>query len=260
MQSIFTHRFTPVLVMTTFAMATIALGAYAYHTIFVDDSIQHNVISVSGEAEVMAVPDVASFTLAIRAEGDEAATAQGEATEINNAIIAYLKEEGIAETDIKTTAYNVNPRYRYDRPTCTATFCPPGEQIQDGFEVYQSVQVKVRDTDNAGTLLAEVGNLGATDISGLTFTIDNPSQLELEARTAAIADARAKAEALAEALDVRLGDLVGFHEDERYFPMPYQEGMGGDMMARSAEMAPAPDIQMGESTITSRVSVTYQIK
>lgn len=257
MQSAFTHRFTPVLVMTTFAMATLALGAYAYQAIFGDDVWESNTISVTGEAEVVVVPDVASFTLAIRAEDEDMAAVQSEAAKINNAIIAYLKEEGVAETDIKTTSYNVNPRYRYERAVCTPTFCPPGESVQDGFIVYQSVEVKVRNTEKAGVLLTGVGSLGATNITGLTFTIDDPSQLESEARAAAITDARAKAEALADALGVRLVKLVSFYEDEMYRPMPY--GMGGDMMLRSAEMA-APDIELGESTVTSRVSLTYKIK
>lgn len=260
MQPAFSHRYTPILVMATFAMATVALGAYAYQTIFNSYSAwEPTTITISGEAEVTAIPDVASFTLAVRAEGDDATTAQAEATELNNAIIAYLSAEGVAETDIKTTSYNVSPRYRFDRTTCTPTFCPPGESVQDGFEVYQSLQVKVRETDKAGALLAGVGEAGASDISSLSFTIDDESAYEAEARAEAIKDAQAKAEVLAESLGVRLVDLVSFYEEEGYRPMPYYEGMGGDMM-RSAEMAPAPDIQMGESTIMSRVNLTYKIK
>lgn len=259
MQSAFTHSLTPFLVMTTFAMSTLALGAYAYQTVFNENAWETNTISISGEAEVVAIPDVAIFTLAVRADGEDATTAQSQAAEINNVIVSYLKEQGVVETDIRTTSYNVNPRYRYNNQPCTPTFCPPNNPIPDGFEVYQALTVKVRDTNTAGTLLAGVGNAGATDISGLSFTIDDQNKLKAEARTMAIVDAKAKAEVLAEALGVRLVEIVSFYEDERYQPMPYS-AMGGDMMMRSEQAMVSPDIQVGESTITSRVSLTYKIK
>jgi len=259
MQSLMTNRFTPLLVMTTFAMATVALGAYAYKTITTGDAWSPMTISVNGSAEVMAVPDIATFTLAVRADGDDVATAQTSATEKNNAIIAFLTGAGVAEADIKTTAYSISPRFRFEQRPCTPVFCPPSESIEDGFEVYQALEVKVRDTAQAGTLLAGVGTAGATDISGLTFTIDDPSTFEAEARAEAIKDAQVKAEALAESLGVRLGDLVSFYEEQPMGPTPYY-GMGGDAMLRSAEMAAAPEIPMGENEIVSRVSLTYKVK
>jgi uncharacterized protein YggE len=206
------------------------------------------------------IPDVATFTLYVRAEGEEVATVQSEVAEIHNNIVAFLKEKGVAETDIKTTSYNVSPRYRYEQAMCTPMFCPPGKTVQDGFEVSQSLEVKVRQTEQAGELLAGVGGLGATDISGLTFTIDDKSKILAEAREAAIVDAREKADLLAGALGVRLVRLVGFYEEERGMPMPYY-GMGGDAMTRSSmEMSVAPDIQLGESVVKSKVTVTYRIK
>lgn len=259
MQPLFTHRLTPLLVMTTFAMATVALGAYAYKSITQGDAWTPMTISVNGTAEVMAVPDIVTFTLAVRADGDDVVTAQAGATEKNNTIVSFLKEAGVAEADIKTTSYNVSPRFRYEQRPCTPAFCPPGESIEDGFEVYQALQVKVRETDTAGALLAGVGEAGASDVSGLTFTIDDPSVFEAEARAEAIKDAQAQAEALAAALGVRLVKLVSFYEDQPMGPTPYY-GMGGDTMLRSAEMAAAPEIPMGENQIISNVSLTYKIK
>ncbi len=259
MQAAFSHRLTPVLVTITLVTASVALAAYAYKTLFKAEAWDTNTISVTGEAERTMIPDIATFSLAVRAEGADVAVVQSEAAEKNNAIVTFLKEQGIAEADIRTTSYNVTPRYRFEQAACTPMFCPPGRSVQDGFEVYQALEVKVRETSQAGDLLAGVGEAGATDISGLAFTIDDRSALASEAREAAIADAQEKADALAKALGVRLVRLVGFYEDEGYQPMPYY-GMGGDMQLRSAEMAVVPDIQPGESIVKSRVTLTYKIK
>jgi len=259
MQAAFSHRLTPVLVLVTLATASVALAAYAYKTFFKAEPWDTNTISVTGEAERTMIPDIATFSLAVRVEGADVTVVQIEAAEKNNAIVAFLKEQGIAETDIRTMSYNLTPRYRFESAVCTPTFCPPSRSVQDGFEVYQALEVKVRDISQAGDLLAGVGEVGATDISGLMFTIDDRSALAAEAREVAISDAKEKAEALATALGVRLVRLVGFYEDEGYQPMPYY-GMGGDMKLRSVEMALAPDIQPGESIVKSRVTLTYKIK
>jgi len=116
----------------------------------------------------------------------------------------------------------------------------------------------VRDLSKAGALLALAGEKGATNISGLSFTIDEPEVLRAEARALAIADAKAKAEVLAGQLDVRLINMVGYYEDE-HGASPY--GMGGDMMMRlEAEALSTPPVPTGENTITSRVTITYQVK
>ncbi|MDP2648367.1 MAG: SIMPL domain-containing protein, partial [bacterium] len=137
-----------------------------------------NTINVSGEGEVFAVPDTATFSVTIREEAKEVADAQDAATEKSNAVIAYLKGEGIEEKDIKTTDYNVYPQYDYTRSACSEVgYCPPGRQELRGFEVSQTLSVKVRDTEKAGGLLSGVGSRGASQVSGLSFTIDDEDAL-----------------------------------------------------------------------------------
>ena len=168
-------------------------------------------ISVRGEGEIFARPDIGQFSFAVRAEGEDAASAQELSAESVNAIVEYLKEAGVEEKDIKTQNYNLNPRYRYEERVCVSgSFCPPGEQVVDGYEVSQSVVVKVRDIDRAGDLISGVGDRGATNISSLQFTIDDETVLKAEARAEAIADAMEKAEQLADDLDVKLVRMVGF--------------------------------------------------
>lgn len=224
--------------------------------------IPANTIYVSGYGEVVAVPDIATFTYSVVSEKPTVAAAQDDATAKANAITAYLEEAGIDARDVQTTGYSVYPQYDWIQQSCIAGgYCPPGEQSLRGYEVRQTTTIKVRDTAKAGDLLTEVGGRGATEVSGLTFTFDNPDAIEAEARDKAIADAKQKAEVLAESLGVKLVRVVSFSEND--YGMPYYArdmayGMGG--MAESAVAVKAPEISTGENKVISNVSVTYEIR
>lgn len=218
-----------------------------------------NTITVSGEGEIFAVPDVATFTVSVEEKAQEVADAQKVATEKSNAIIAALRAAGIEERDIKTTAYNVYPNYQWIQQPCTARgYCPPGEQKLDGYTVSQSIEVKARHTDKAGEILASVGNLGASNVSGLSFTIDDEDELQAEAREKAIEDAREKAEELAGQLDVSIVRIVGFSESGYGQPPAY---LKREVMAMDAAVGgAAPELPVGENKIASQVSITYEIR
>lgn len=219
-----------------------------------------NTISVSGMGEVFAVPDRATFSVTVREEAKEVADAQDKATKKSNDIIAYLKEAGVAEKDIKTISYNVNPKYEYSQGACTQYNCPPSRQTLVGFEVYQSLEVKVQDPKKAGELLSGVGGRGASEVSGLSFTIEDEDKLKADAREMAIAEAREKADQLAKQLGVSVVRVVGFYEDSYGGPQPYYAKGGVAMdMAQSREAAP-PELPAGENKIVSNVNVTYEIR
>lgn len=244
-------------------MLIVALGAYAQYTFKQAEYLYSGptTISVTGEGEVTAIPDIGKFSFSVMAEGADAVKAREESNTKANDIIAFLKEKGVEEKDIKTESYNLSPKYKYEQKPCPiGSYCPL-EQIQDGFEVMQIISVKVRNIDLAGDLVAGAGDKGATNLSGLEFTIDDTSVLEDEARKEAIADAKAKAEVLAKELNVELERMVGYYEEENGGPVPYY-GMGGDMMVKTAmeESSVSPDIPVGENTTKSRVTITYQIK
>jgi uncharacterized protein len=244
------------------AMAVIALGMYSYYTWKQSEYMYSGptTISVMGEGEINAVPDIGEFSFSVQAKGADAATAQADSAAKMEAIVSYLKGAGVEEKDIKTENYNLYPKYRYeDRPCGNGMYCPSGEPIEDGFEVSQTVRVKVRAIDTAGKLIAEVGGRGATNLSGLAFTIDDTSALKEEARTQAIADAKAKAQVLADQLGVELVKMVGYYEDQVGAPVPYY-GMGGDQMMAKAESYDAAVLPTGENTTMSRVTITYQVR
>ncbi len=237
-------------------------AAYTYHTLKLAQGAYTGeaTVNVTGEGEVTAIPDIGTFTFGVRAEGEDAATAQANATEAMGNIVAYLEEQDVAEADIETANYNLQPKYRYEERLCAGNgYCPPGERVIDGYEVYQNVTVKVRDLDQAGALISGVGERGATNISQLSFTVDEDAELMAEARAAAIADAQAKAEVLAKNLGMKLGPVVGFNEQGNN-PVPY--GFGGAMEERAMAMdAAAPAVvPTGENEFTSTVTITYRLK
>lgn len=221
-----------------------------------------NTITISGYGEVFGVADVAEFTFTVSSEKPTVAAAQEDATTRINALIEYLEGEGIAEADIKTIDYSVYPQYDWVQGACLPSgICPEGRQVLRGYQVRQTTSVKVRDTAAAGDLLSGVGSQGATEVSGLNFTFDDPDALDAEARAEAIADAEAKAKELARQLGVKIVRVVSFGESKSYpgVPAPYyrmESAMGGaDAVAQNA-----PAISVGQNKVTSDVSVTYEIR
>lgn len=225
-------------------------------------------ITVSGEGVVYAVPDVAEFSVTVQNTAADVASAQSKATATGNDIIAYLKAQGVADADVQTTDYSIEPQYQYSQALCPQTmvvnggsagvsYCPPGKQTLTGYQVSQTLEVKVRDTSKAGTILAGVGSKGASQVSGLDFTVADETSLEQQARDKAITDAKAQAQTLAKSLDVSLVRITGFSEGSN--PMPYRvEAMATG--ASSAAVAPAPELPTGQNKITSDVTLTYEIQ
>jgi uncharacterized protein len=220
-----------------------------------------NVISVQGQGETVAIPDIAVFTFGVTAEGKDVETAQKEVTKKMNAALDFLKKNSIAEKDVKTTGYTIYPVYDYTQGVCTSTYCSPGRQILRGYSVNQTVEVKVRKTDDAGKLLSGIGALGVNNVSGLQFSVDNIEKVRAEAREKAIVQAHEEAQRLARALGVRLVRITSFYENRE--PYYYAErsmaadGKGGIGMAVQSV---APQIPGGEQKIASNVTITYEIR
>jgi uncharacterized protein YggE len=215
-----------------------------------------NTITVSGKGEVLSTPDIASFSFTVQEEGADVAAAQKKATDKMNAILAYIEQQGVDDKDVKTSSYSIYPRYEWRN----ATIYTSGTQYLAAYVVSQSVEIKVRDLEKAGTLLTGIGEYGATNVSGLNFMVDAQDELMRDARADAIKDARTQAKVLADSLGVRLGHIVSFSESGPYYPYPiysarsdaaYDMGMGG---------AKAPELPAGENKITSNVTITYEIK
>lgn len=222
--------------------------------------IPTNVISVSGEGELFQVPDTAEFTFTILEEAKTSAEVQKIATDKANEAIKALVDSGIEEKDIKTIGYNLYPKYEYKANTTCIQFPCERNQEQVGFELTQSVSVKVRDLDKAGEMLELVTGKGVSSVSGLTFTIADEDSIQAEVRKLAIDDARAKAEKLADDLGVTLVRIVGFSEDG-YQPIMYERAAAMDTAGfAGAEAKSAANVPAGENRLTSNVNITYEIR
>jgi len=217
------------------------------------------VISVSGTGEAVAIPDTAEFTYSVVESAKTVPDAQKLASDKANKTIDFLASNGIDKNDVKTLSYDINPKYEYQQGALCPNFgCPPGKQILTGYEVSQTVSVKVKKTDDAGKVLSGIGALGVSNVSGLSFTVENEDAVKSEARGKAINDAKAKAAELAKELGVKLVRVVNFSENGMPMPIMYNKaaGMSADMSFQAA----APELPPGQNTVTSNVTVTYEIK
>jgi uncharacterized protein YggE len=215
-----------------------------------------NTITVAGKGEVVVTPDIATVSFGVTAENLDVAKAQTAATTKMNGIIDLLKKEGVEAKDIKLTNYNIYPRYDY----LQAQIYPyTGKQTLAAYVVSQTVEVKIRDISKAGGILSGVGTLGVTDVSGLTFTVDNQDEVKDEARDLAIVDAKDQAKVLAKGLGVRLVKITAFSESGNY-PIYYEMNKSMALGMGGADAAIAPQVPMGENKITSNVSITYEIR
>jgi len=215
-----------------------------------------NVITVSGKGEVLATPDIATFSFSVTEEAANVGDAQTKATEKTNSILAYIKEAGIEDKDIKTSSYSIYPRYEYQ----STSIYTSGTRYLAAYVVSQSVEVKVRAIEDAGTILSGIGEFGATDISGLSFSVDEQDELARDAREIAIKDAREQAKVLANALGVDLGRITTFYESTPYQPYPMYYSKEMAMGAADSRVQVAPELPVGENKIVSNVTITYEIK
>lgn len=236
-----------------------------------------NTVSVDGSGDAYAVPDIATFTFSVTDTEKTVADAQTKATAKVNAALKVVRDGGVADKDIQTQYYSINPHYEYQNSACSVgvynatvgaagssssvspIYCPPGKSVLTGYDVSQSVTVKLRDLSKAGTLLTALGSAGVDNLNGPSFDVDNPDAVQADARSKAIADAQKKAQELAKELGVRLVRIVSFTENNGSYPRPVMYGLGAsDSVATKA--AAVPEISAGQQKVTDTVSITYEIK
>lgn len=247
------HKVVGILVII-FVIIFIGQAIFGDHDGWRNNNLQKDTITVSGKGEVVVKPDIATVSFGVSAENLDVAKAQTESATKMNKIIDMLKSKGVAEKDIKTTNYNIYPRYDYVK---SGADYYGGKQVLAAYVVSQTVEVKIRDIAKAGEILSGVGEFGVTDVSGLTFTVDNDQEVKDQAREAAITDAKNQAKVLAKSLGVRLYKITAFSESGNY---PIYYGLGAKMMDSVSAPAVAPQIPVGENKITSNVSITYEIR
>lgn len=200
-------------------------------------------ITVTGEGVVEASPDIATLSIGVTTQGATAAEALSANSAAMDAVLARLTTAGIEGRDMQTSNLSLGPDYsRYDSSTGAA----PTSYIASNM-----LTVRVRALDSLGTVLDAAVADGANTLNGLTFGLADPAPVLNEARKEAVADARAKAELLAEAAGVKLGRIVSISEaGAGNEPMP--------MFRAEASAAPVP-VQGGELGLSASVTIFYEI-
>lgn len=213
--------------------------------------------SVSAEGKIVAVPDVAQFTFGVKTEGSlNIADLQTENTKKVNQAIDFVKSNGVDSKDIKTTNYSLNPRYQYYSCPEKGGACPPPDIV--GYTVSQTVSVKIRDFKKIGDILAGVIQNGANEVSSLSFTIDDQTLVQDQARNEAIAKARTRALSVAKAGGFRLGRLLSIEEGTT--PVYYDYAMKSAGVGGEAAPAVPPIIEAGSQEVTVTMTLRYEIE
>jgi uncharacterized protein len=199
-------------------------------------------ISVTGTGTIEAAPDMATLMIGVTTQGATAAEALAANTTATDAVIARLTASGIEARDMQTSNLSINPNWTgYDSSTPTIS----------GYVASNMLTVRVRKLDTTGAVLDAAVADGANTLNGLTFGLADPEPAYNEARKEAVADARAKAELLATAAGVTLGEVVSIADGGAMTdPAP--------MYREAVASAPVPVVG-GELGLIATVSVTYAI-
>jgi len=251
-------------------LINISVVAVAIFIAFMVTEISHisntatttNTVSFSGEGKVTAKPDIAVISASVLTQAATSQTAQNQNTQKSNSVTDFLKNQGIADKDIKTSGYNVYPQYGSTRPCPVSGSgmmypCSVNQQIITSYQVSQSFEIKIRDLTKVGAILAGLATAGANQVNNLGLKIENPEALQNQARQLAIDNAKKKATDLEKQVGISLGKIVNFSEGANgtiyYDAKVMSAGVGGG--------APTPpDISPGENDIVVDVNITYQIK
>lgn len=202
-------------------------------------------VTVNGHGAVMVAPDAASVTAGVTITEETLSGAQQTATETMTAIMDALDAQGIAREDIQTASYYVQVLQSYDE-----TGMPSGI---NQFQVSNQVNVTIRDIDAVGTTLDAVVEAGANTIYGVNFIVTDSKAAAAEARILAVEDARNRAEQLASAAGLSLGEILTI--SETFGPQPMPIGMAGG----GGAMESAAPIEAGSTSISVDVQITYNL-
>ena len=213
-------------------------------------------IRVTGKGEADVPSDIAYMTLEISEEARQAPEASRMAMDATAIVLAALRAAGVSEDDIETRQVSVGPRYEWSRT---------GDDVERRFAGYRAesrIMASVRDFEALGPLVATLADSGATEISGVTFGLDDPGPAQREARLAAVADGQEKAATIAEGLGRSLGEVSfvseesgggNYGEEEIIFTEP--EPIMSAVIGAGAGEAEPPSYELVPGDITVGVTV-----
>ncbi len=201
-------------------------------------------ITVTGEATVQATPDMATIMLGVTTDGETASAAMTANNAAVSAVLARLTAAGVEDRDLQTSNLSLNPNWVGYDTGATPTIA--------SYSAMNMLNVRVRDLAKLGELLDASITDGANTLNGITFELSTPRPVMDEARKAAVADAKARAELLVAAAGETLGNLVSITETPNYnSPMP--------MFRADAASAGTVPVASGQIGLMASVTITYEL-
>lgn len=205
-------------------------------------------LEVSADGTSTRTPDLAVIQAGVVTQAPTAADAMRQNSARMTTVLAALRRAGVAERDIQTSNISLSPQYRY------AENQPP---VITGYQASNQVSVRFRDIGKSGTILDALVREGANNISGPNLTIDKPEAALDEARTAAVATARARAELYARAAGLRVDRILSISEGGA-LPPPMPMPQAG--LARFSADKAETQIAAGEQELRVSLSVRFLLK
>lgn len=239
---------TPVLGALMLGLAFSDVPAQAQTMSVSPNAIQpETTISISASAEVFAEPDTAILTGGVISEAPTAREALQKNADDMAGVYNALKAAGLPEKNIQTSNFSLQPRYTYPENA---------EVILSGYTVSNQVSAKVKDLDAVGKLIDAMVSQGGNSFSGVSFSVEDPSELVNEARRKAMKEAMARAELYAQISGYQIARIVTISENSQYSPQPRPQ-----MMMREAAMDMASTkISGGELTYSADVNVVFELR
>ncbi len=203
-------------------------------------------ISVTGHGEMSAIPDSAVLTFGVLARHENAAQAQAQVNGAMNRATVAVRKLGVPAEQLTTTGINLAPVYP-DRRTASGQ---EGSII--AYHASNRLEVRLEGTDLIGKVIDAAVNAGANSVDGIALTLIDDAQERQEALRRAVLDARAKAEAIAAAMGVRLESVEQVVEQGVGVFTPTLQ------RTRAAEAATTP-VSPGQVRVDANVHVVYRI-
>lgn len=198
-------------------------------------------ITVTGSGSARTVPDVSDWSFGVQADADSATAALKDAGQATRRIIAALRDHGVSKDDLRTEQISLYPQMSNDGRSVT------------GYSASSSVSATVREISKAGAVVDAAVAAGANQVSGPMLRVSDSKAQYQAAVTAALDDARARAQAIADKAGVTLGDAVAIIENNGGgYPVPVY---GAAEAVRAADIAVEP----GTQEISATLTVTFAI-
>lgn len=227
------------------------------------------ILSLSAEGQSRRTPDIAMFSAGVVTQGKTATEAMSDNSRRMDAVVMALKRAGIADRDIQTSAINLSPVYsnperdaQMQARQTGRPYVPPEETAPRiiGYQARNTVNVRVRDLANMGRVIDTLVQVGANEINGPNFTLDDQRAALDEARAAAVAEGRQRAELYARAAGLRVARILSISEGGGYYPVQREMFVTGS--AGGAPPAPPPPpapVAPGELTLGTSVSMQFEL-